>query len=606
MGLSTKSRTIRKVITTLSFAFCILLFPIKFGDPAALPEISNFPLSLPGCLVFSWPPILFSLISGLMLLLAIILLYDPPRRNSSKYMISIFPLLWIILAFISLLGFIHSSCLDFAYLECIYLFGLAAFAFAIFRLVSLISEIHRDWLISALIISTTLVATYAIYQYFFGLDETRNFVTTNIMRKGISIAPVLKSRLFDRNNLVFSTFALSNSFAAHLILTLPLCLWFVFTKSKRNLQITCVYTAFFALILFLALFLAGSRSAFLSLFCAGILLIFILPFSKKLKLMVLFFGLILSCLALFAFRSKGFESLAFRLDYYQATLQMLIKKPFVGVGWGGFFHNYTFLKQLANTEAPHMPHNFLLSMGSQAGLFAFICSAVILVYPIIVLSRRIYRSHDKQFYKRLTFPLLLGWTAWSLHCLLDINIQIPGTAASAIFITALMLLPEKNSKLNNVTKAYRAYTIWNSTALILVLITVILSLNRIPGEIALHRLNRLCRPFDITSLQFTKNKVKMNVINRSLRVCTTLLPYSPFPWAAAGNAALNRGHWKLAEEYYKEAILRSNKRASFYYKLALTQLKRGKIKQAKENLKKAKTLFPYKYGKFLNGQTNKQ
>ena len=589
-------------LSVLLFAIFLFLLPIKFGDPAALPEVTNFPLSLIAVAFFSWPAILFSLISGIILLLTIILLYRSPRNPFNNYTVSIIPSLWLILAFVSLLGFINATCLDFAYLECIYLFGLAAFAFAVFRLLNLANESYRNWLITAVIISTLLVSIYGIYQYYCGLDETKNYVITNMIEKGINISPILRSRLFDKNNLVFSTFALSNSFAAYLILTLPLCLWFLFINTKRNLYLKCTYTACFAIVLFLALFLTGSRSAFLSLFCAGLLLIFILPFSKKFKLIFLFFGLLISCIALFAFRDKGFESFIFRLDYYQAALQMLISHPLAGVGWGDFFHNYTFLKDLANTESPHMPHNFLLSMGSQAGIFAFLCAGTILLYPIITIFHKIYKSHDKQFYKRLSFPLLLGLTAWSIHSILDINIQIPGTVTIAIFITALMLSPNttNNPPKHNITRSYTAYTIWNILALTIVLITIMLSLNRIPGEIAQQNLNRLCKPFDFMTLKLNKNKLSMNKLNRSLKICTTLLPYSPFPWATAGNAALRRGQWTLAEKYYKEAVLRSSKQAGFYYYLALAQFKMGKVKQSAGNLKKAAKLFPFKYRKIYN------
>ena len=92
-----------------------------------------------------------------------------------------------------------------------------------------------------------------------------------------------------------------------------------------------------------------------------------------------------------------------------------------------------------------------------------------------------------------------------------------------------------------------------------------------------------------------KNKTPMKEINHSLRICTTLVPYSPFPWAIAGNAARERNLWNLSEKYYKKAVLYSPKRASFQYDLALAQFRLGKIKQAMLNLKTAKDLFPYKY-----------
>jgi O-antigen ligase len=615
----------------------ILLLPLKFGNPAVLPEASYFPRSLPTWTFFSWPPILFSLISGIILFLTIVLLLNRPHRIYRDYSNLAIPFLWIALSLVSLLGFIKSSCLDFAYLECIYLFGLTSFAFAIFRFLELASEPHRNWLIYAIVISSILIAVYGIYQYHYGLDETKNYVITNILEKGVTITSDFKNRLFDKNNLVFSTFAISNSFAAHLLLILPLCLWFVFEKTKNGF-LKHALTIVFAIILFYALFLTGSRAAFLSFFCAGALLMFILPFPKKVKISCLVTGAVIVCLVTLYFTRKGsmLDTINVRLDYYQVAFKMLVDNPITGGGWGDFFHNYTFLKDLANTEAPHMPHNFVLSMGSQAGILAFLCAIAILVYPVLVVMRRIYKAHNRQFYRQFSFPLLLGWSAWSIHSLLDINIQIPATVATGILVSALMLLSNNNQPVDSdITNTHTTFTtflnrlffrnwvrshlvtaqlrkaeksnilpfkikiglpiVWTLLALILATTTIILSLNRISGDIALQNLNRLSSPFDITNLEFTKNKTPMKEINRSLKTCTTLLPYSPFPWAMAGNTARKRKLWKLSEKYYREAVLRSPKRAAFYYDLALAQFKLGKIKQAVLNLKMAKKLFPFKY-----------
>ncbi len=594
------------VFTVSIFVF---LLPLKFGNPAALPESSFFPISPSTWIFFSWPATLFSLLSSFILLLTIVILLKYPHRIYKNYSNLVIPFLWVLLSIVAILGFIKSSCLDFAYLECIYLFGLASFALAVFRLLELNVKAYKNFLIYAIIASSVLVAIYGIYQHHYGLDETKNYVLTNILDKGATIAIDFKNRLFDEKNLAFSTFAISNNFAAHLLLTLPLCLWFIFKNTKNNL-FKYILTLIFAFILFYALFRTGSRAAFLSFFCAIVLLIFILPFSRKVKISLLVAGSVIVCSAILYFNKKGslLDTIFFRLDYFQTAFKMMLNNPIIGGGWGDFFHNYTFLKKLPNTEAPHMPHNFILSMGSQAGISAFLCAAAILVYPIIILTRRIYINHNIQFYKQLSFPLLLGWTAWSIHSLLDVNIQIPATVATGILIVALMLLHDSNySTTHSIIKGCKFFTAWNIVALIISVTTIIFALNRIPGDIAAQNLNRLCSPFDIINLEFTKNKIPMKKINSSLKTCTELLPYSPFSWAMAGNAARERNLWGLSEKYYREAVLRSLKRASFYYDLALAQFRRGKIKQAMLNLKKAKDLFPHKYNKLylkLKEKTN--
>ena len=446
---NSSKESIKTGLLLILLSFFVFILPIKLGNPAALPEISYFPISQFTWIFFPWPEILFSLISGIILLFTIILLLNYQRRTYNNHSNLIIPIIWLTLSLTGLLGLIKSTCLDFAYLECIYLFGLASFAFVVFRFLELNNKNYRNWLISAIIISSVLVAIYGIYQYYYGFDETKNYVLNNILNKA-TITTEFKNRLLDKNNLVFSTFAISNNFAAHLILTLPLCLWFVF-KKINNILLKHIFTLFIAVILFYALFLTGSRAAFLSFFCACILLIFILPFPKKIKISILAAGSVIFCFAILYFSRKGsiIDTICIRLDYYQAAIQMLFNDPFTGGGWGDFFHNYTFLKKVAGMEAPHMPHNFILSMGAQAGIFALLPSIAILVFPILISIRKMYKAHNRQFYKHLSFPLLLGWSAWSIHSLLDINIQIPATAATGILITALMLLPDCNSPSNN-------------------------------------------------------------------------------------------------------------------------------------------------------------
>ena len=131
-------------------SFFALLLPIKFGNPAALPEVSYFPFTLSSWIFFSWPTTLFSLISGFFLLLSIVLLFNKKHKIYINVPSLIGQSLWIVLFLASLVGIIKSSCLDFAYLECLYLLGLATFAITIFRLLNLNIDKHQKWVIFAI------------------------------------------------------------------------------------------------------------------------------------------------------------------------------------------------------------------------------------------------------------------------------------------------------------------------------------------------------------------------------------------------------------------------------------------------------------------------
>ncbi|MEI6424940.1 MAG: hypothetical protein WCP55_22195, partial [Lentisphaerota bacterium] len=52
-------------------AILIFLLPLKFGGIAGIPEIPFFPDSVMTWLVFTWPPILFPLLSSILLALVL-------------------------------------------------------------------------------------------------------------------------------------------------------------------------------------------------------------------------------------------------------------------------------------------------------------------------------------------------------------------------------------------------------------------------------------------------------------------------------------------------------------------------------------------------------
>lgn len=571
----------------LCFFVFILILSLKFGTPAALPETTIVPQNLLEWIIFSWPPMLFAFLAGLFLFFSVIFTSFYSSSDTTKKQISIFPLLWFLLAVSSLFGFKFCSCLDFAYLEFVHLLGLAAFAIAIFQISSLNDKNIKNYIIAAIVVGTIIAVIYGLYQYFVGFQETRNFVSQALTNQGIQLDADFKVRLME--NLVYSTFSLSNSFGAHIILTIPLCLWFIYnTQSIRSVKI--ILTATLGIILLFTLYLTGSRAAILSLCSAIIILGFILPFKRKFKFLLLIFCVLGILIGFIGFHQKGFSSLIIRLDYFHAAVILLLKHIFMGSGWGEFFHQYSFLKLIPSDESPHMPHNFLLTMGSQSGIFSMLIAAIILLIPIIAIIKKTLRNKDRYFYAQLDFSILLGWTAWAIHSLLDINVEVPATAAIAITMISIIDLATDQAPVSRKIKPLTKFCL-----LVLSIILLFLSVFRLYGELKLQELNNLCFP---SYLIQTNNNHKPSIqdVIKNLYICTNTMPYSPFPWATVGEYAQQHGLWNLSKQCYIEAIKRSPMRASFYFRLAIAQYKLNDLIECQQNLKRAGELFPFKYG----------
>ncbi len=595
----------RVLAIRLAVFLLLLIGPVKFGSPTGLPEVPLFPNDPVLWLFFSWPPILFPLFAGALLLVSVFLLKAP---QASPQVVS---LLWFAVAIVSFLGFIHCGTYDLAILQCAHFFGLAAFSFAVFQLVEASPAAGRP-LLGAIVVSTLLVAVYGYHQYFYGLQETRNYVYEQELATGYAINSELKARL--GLNQVFSFFAISNSFAAHLILTLPLCAWAVAIYvwncvPSRTLSVLGAVSM--SILLGGILALSGSRAAFVSLavalgFAGAVVIVKALSWRVPLRGR----NVVLACslAALCALISvvavwliitqsdKGKSSFSARSDYYQVAVELTVRHPWCGAGWGNFFHRYCEMKHFADEESPHNAHNFPLMMGAEAGVLGFCCALALLLIPILLLLLKFWRSdHEDGFRRYLPIAALVGWSAWALHNLMDVDIQIPTTCATATAILAIALLDGERRILPRLMPILRY---WRVGALCVAAVAVVFPLWRLPAEAAYQNLNDLCsaRP---SSPDGFRSGVELWQVKERLSRCVELAPYSPYPWAVAGMWAQQQRMWDSGEEFYAEAVKRSPLRASYYYRLAMCQALQGdarKRAEARKNFDLAAKYFPFAYG----------
>jgi hypothetical protein len=561
--------------------FFIFILPLKFGIPAGVPDINIIPETTAMWFLSFWPPVLFSLISASLLICCNFTPAATP--NYKNYAVAI-PLLFTVLAFCSLAGFSKATCLDFPIQECLYIFGLSAFSIVVFMII-MQKEVSPFLILKAVTISVLIITCYGVYQYISGFENTREYVAAVLSKKNILLPEEAKIRL--NNNFIFSTFTISNNFAAHLILTAPICLYMLLYSdllTTRVLRYALASTAM--LMIVTALLLSGSRGAILSLALAFIILFVLLSMKRKASVFLILSTLLVTVAVIFLV-PKDSGSIFIRLDYLQTGVILFKNNIFTGIGWGDFFHSYTYLKKFLTTEAPHDPHNFIISMGSQAGIAAMMTATLIILVPILLVLKKLNKFPLKEKFKTFEFPILLGFTAWSIHSFMDMNFQIPGTTATAIILCIIM------TRIDNPFHCQKKISIaLKSISLFISLAIILAGFYRLREEYYLSKLSNICYP------QFSSgNSTNVNILEAEKLLKTTIkaAPYSPFPWAIFGDFAIKNNMEDQAELCFTNAIRLSPRRANFYYSIAMIQLKTGKIGYAIKNMEMAVKLFPYKY-----------
>jgi len=577
----------------LNYSFLLLLcfvflLPIKFGQPASVPQNINFPLNIETLLFFSWPTSIFILLSAILLLLGLIIsLAYKSEADTCQSLIP--PILFVFLFVSSLCGLIYAQNYDFAYQQIFYILGLTSFVIGIYLFSFYMTEEKIDLLIWTIIVSSFLISVYGIYQYFFSIESTKETVIQLLKEKNMTISADMMNRL--SQDLIYSTFSLSNSFAAHLILIFPLSIIFILEKIKKIPHKYVIFVIFSAVILY-GIAISGSRGAIISLIAAVIIVAVI---TTKNKILIILTTLI--CLSglvpyLFFNNAKGFGSFAIRFDYFRVAWDLFAKHPFIGSGWGNFSFFYPSMKTYASVESPFMPHNVLLSFASQTGILSVVILILIFIFPIITVLKTISINRNLKEKSHFEIALLISWIGWSIHSLMDINFQISGTAAVAVII--IFIMTKKTSVKNNGTIIKKKVTVF-IISLILFLIAASYLIYRIPGEIQMQKLDNITNPIHLIFSEKQDNRDKNSEIIYYTDRASFFMMYSPLPYEITGNYFKKEKDWNLTIKYFSKAIKLSPRNASYYYNMALAEYNLGDKYSALKYMKTANELHPYKY-----------
>ena len=342
-----------------------------------------------------------------------------------------------------------------------------------------ISYFHLYWLVinnveekdvtSFLIIllfSAMLVSLYGIYQYFWGLNLTREYIATHYQMGELPSA--LLSRL--SSNRIFSTFVYPNMFAGYIVMLLPIGL--VMAISSKSL-LKYVFLIISVLLLY-CLFLTKSIGGYFTMIFISVFFLIFYFLKEKKKLLVgsglfILFSLILFLLL---FRLGGLphsSSFQDRVGYWQASLRMIKEMPLLGSGPGTFGSRFAGYKPPWTMETQHAHNNFL-EIWVEMGIFGLFFFLWLWWNFFRAAVGQLKVKSSKLKVKRNSQVLLLGLSlsifAFFVHSFGDFDLYNPSLTTITFFILALAVVRLKEN---------HRYCVRNSvlTKIVLLLIMVI-------------------------------------------------------------------------------------------------------------------------------------
>ena len=599
------------IIAEVYVLFLTFLLPLKFGTLSGVPEIpATYWTNFIGLFVGAWPVLTFPVFAGFGLALS--LLFACPRKVRNGYLICA-AVLWILFAACSLAGRVHATTWDFYEHNVIYVFGTAAYTLSLAILFAH-DPGFRKYVLGVLMASLLFSLYSAVMQYTVGFqDLTEYYEKRKLESGGQFYFDKFGRRLAEYR--VSADFSSGNAYSGYLLLMFPIAISLLCIAGGRvtpplpaRILLMLPSTAFF---LFL-LRQTKSRGCFLALIAGCIVTALAFRYRKKILIGICtFFACSFAGFCLLIAFDRGPRSILFRLDYFKAAIRMMLDYPLFGTGWGEFFHNYFVYKDLINDEAPHTPHNFPLTIGSQCGIISFIIAVLILLLPFLVSFFLLKRSvaekkvtQEEQESFILKVGLTTGFSAWCFHSLCEIDFETPAcfcTAAAVAFVIlsdrkTAELLPVFSLETLSAKKYFRAVKITGIAFFLLSVLGILAwiswkSPHLITAEMAFDRLFTAVNPhFGRMGEKMAQPEEAQKIFQETIQ----RMPLSPFPWDTFSHyvAAMGPLYAEQAVALVVEAEKRSPKRASYYYRQSLAYRRLGNLPKAVEMLRKAQKCSP--------------
>lgn len=558
-----------QVLLRVYLATVAVLAPLKFGSVIGSTEIPLLPASLLEWLVASWPPFLLGGLAGIGLLWALVVCPGSLTRHPA------WRLLWVWLALLAGCGpgLICTGEWDYALTFGLYLCGVCAFLAAVLLASAADTEV-RPWLLRAVAAGTLLCGLAGWHQRLWGFEAMRQYMEAQVRETGRTWDGALQGKVLQTR--VHQPFFHPNSYAAHLVLTGPLALLLLWRAGRRvhpPVLSQWLFVGVGGVLVGGALVMSQSRGAQLAL--GGGFGMALLGYRRLQRWRWLLLALALAVGAgamLLVNAGRDLMSASARLDYYRGAVRIAMERPATGAGLGEFLSAYVRVKPLA-AEETRAAHNLVLEMLSQAGVVGGLAALPCVLLPAWLALRRRQPGGDGD--ELLAGAAVAGLGAWVLHALLDFNLQIPPTVATAAVLPVLCW--SRGEAAGAPTRSMGRAERW---LLVLLGISATAALWRVPGERAFRRLGDRVERGSAEALE------------APVRQATAGLPLSPEPWIMVGRDRLGQGQAAAASRAFQEAIRRAPNRSSLYAWLAQAALQSGDLAVAEAAAREAWQRYP--------------
>lgn len=184
------------------------------------------------------------------------------------------------------------------------------------------------------------------------------------------------------------------------------------------------------------LFWSGSKGGWLLMLLLGLLALFRLDFSKRLKLALVLVILVGGLAGFFvkyaAFFHKGATSVVARFDYWRAAAQITAGRPLLGTGPATFGVPYARIKN-PDSEMARLTHNDYLEQACDSGVPGFLLYAGFVAAALLVAYRRLPPGDWQHF------ALWLGVLGLAIQSLFEFGLYIPALAWPAFAFLGYLL-----------------------------------------------------------------------------------------------------------------------------------------------------------------------
>ncbi|MFH1904177.1 MAG: O-antigen ligase family protein [bacterium] len=459
-----------------------------------------------------------------------------------------------------------------------------------FLVVNIVKKKKQVFIITAcLVLAATIVSLYGIYQYFWGLEETRSWV----LQQNMQFPPEVLSRL--GINQAFSTFVIRNTLAGYLLLILPLCISLFFVSKSFYRLLLSVAAVSVVLCLYLT-YSKGGWGIFLILVLVSILILIYKKFRHKKRFHIVSISAIVGLIIFSAIFLKIVDrtymihdtlgSFKVRLNYWKACPGMVRDFPF-GSGIGTFGSIYPKYKAPQAREV-QLAHNSFLQLWTEIGTLGILSFLLIWIM--------FFRDWEKTFriayLKVLSIGMYMGCGAFLIHNLVDFGFYVPGISMNVwLFIGMIEAMKTKSKKGTDASRKLsgcRGMKIVFSMFLVLVVWVMSIILVR-PSIAEIHK-DRAINYLRSKNLGFAEEELET-----AIRFDKTNSQY----YSLLGKTLEQKGRFEEAIALYRKAIAHNKYMPHYHFALGKLLIMRGKensvmIEEGIKEFEKTVELYPTK------------